>query len=522
MQLKSNVTQRELYYVALALLIVATAIIWRWMRSPYGLALTAVRDDEDAARSSGVDTGRVKAAVFLVSGALTGLASGLYFMDVVIITPPSAFTIAWASTIVFVVVAGGMGTVAGPIVGAVVFIVVDRIVGAAAGQGLLVLGALSIVLMLVLPRGLMGIVHDLRFPDRRRRGPTALAQWRRWLLGDNAASDRAALVDQPGVVGAWLVPSSPLLVLRRDEPRYAELVAAMQRVAGDIERLEPDTVVVYSTRWIAVLDQLWQGRARMTGLQVDDNWHALGEVRFDMTSDVSLARACVRAAQRAGIASKLVDYAGFPLDAGTLTATMLADPEGTWPKLVIANNVYHDFARTRTLGELTAAQAAQQGKRVVVLAVGGLSAVNSRRARLRRRPDRHVDRRRLEPAHAQAAREPRCRRAAAPVARLLPRSQGRHGLQALRLRPRRDGRTHWRQCRGVCLRAAVRQRRGRRQAVVRTPGCGSTTMEEAGTSMSKKTSTKAKLKPTAHTQTMTTTNMDMKTNVSSRRDHDHR
>ena len=373
MQLKSNVTQRELYYVALALLIVATAIIWRWMRSPYGLALTAVRDDEDAARSSGVDTGRVKAAVFLVSGALTGLASGLYFMDVVIITPPSAFTIAWASTIVFVVVAGGMGTVAGPIVGAVVFIVVDRIVGAAAGQGLLVLGALSIVLMLVLPRGFMGIVHDLRFPDRRRRGPSALAQWRRWLLGDNASSDRAALVDQPGVVGAWLVPSSPLLVLQREETRYAELVAAMQRVAGDIERLEPDTVVVYSTRWIAVLDQLWQGRARMTGLQVDDNWHALGEVRFDMTSDVSLARACVRAAQRAGIASKLVDYAGFPLDAGTLTATTLVDPEGTWPKLVIANNVYHDFARTRTLGELTAAQAAQQGKRVVVLAVGGLS-----------------------------------------------------------------------------------------------------------------------------------------------------
>lgn len=373
MQLKSNVTQIQLYYVALALLAVTTAIIWRWMRSPYGLALTAVRDDEDAARSSGVDVARVKAAVFLVSGAITGLASGLYFMDVVIITPPSAFAIAWASTIVFVVVSGGMGTVAGPVIGSVVYIVIDRILGAAVGQGLLVLGVLSIVLMLVLPRGLMGIVHDIRFPHARRRGPTALAQWRRWLLGDSAASDRAALVDQPGVVGAWLVPASPLLVLRRDEPKYAELGAAMKRVAREIAALEPDTLVIYSTRWFAVLDQLWQGRARMAGLHVDENWHELGEIRFDLTSDVSLARACVRAAERAGIASKLVDYAGFPVDSGTLAATALADPEGALPVLVVANNLHHDFAKTRTLGELTAAQAAAQGKRVVVLAVGGLS-----------------------------------------------------------------------------------------------------------------------------------------------------
>ena len=373
MQLKSNVTQVQLYYVALALLAVTTAIIWRWMRSPYGLALTAVRDDEDAARSSGVDVARVKAAVFLVSGAITGLASGLYFMDVVIITPPSAFAISWASTIVFVVVSGGMGTVAGPLIGAAVYIVVDRILGAAAGQGLLVLGALSIVLMLVLPRGLMGVVHDLRFPHARRRGPSALAQWRRWLLGDSAASGRAALVDQPGVVGAWLVPGSPLLVLRRDEPAYAGLRAAMKRVALEIAALEPDTLVIYSTRWFAVLDQLWQGRPRMAGLHVDENWHELGEVRFDLTTDVSLARACVRAAERAGIASKLVDYAGFPVDSGTLTATALADPEGALPTLVVANNLYHDFAKTRTLGELTAAQAAAQGKRVVVLAVGGLS-----------------------------------------------------------------------------------------------------------------------------------------------------
>jgi branched-chain amino acid transport system permease protein len=173
MQLKSEVTQLQLYYVALALLTSTTAVIWIWMHSYQGLALTAIRDDEDAARSSGVDVDRVKMLVFIYSAAITGLASGLYFMDVVIITPPSAFSISWAAYTVFIVVAGGMGTIAGPLVGAVLFIVIERLLGAAAGQGLLVLGILSIVLMLFLPRGVMGILSDISHKWRHRSLPLA-------------------------------------------------------------------------------------------------------------------------------------------------------------------------------------------------------------------------------------------------------------------------------------------------------------------------------------------------------------
>lgn len=378
MQLKSEVTLVQLYYVAFALMVVTTAAIWRWMRSPYGLALTAIRDDEDAARSSGVNITTVKAAVFLFGGAVTGLAAGLYYMDVVIITPPGAFAISWAAYIVFIVVAGGMGTVAGPVIGAVIFIIVDRLLVAAVGQGLLVLGILSIALMLVLPRGVMGLVHDARFPHRRARGASPWMQWRRWLLGDTAATDRAALADQPGVVAAYLVPGHPLLALRREEAAYKPLVQAMQRVAADIEEIKPDTLVIYSTRWYAVLDQLWQGRARNAGLHVDENWHELGEMRFDMTTDVSLARACVRAANRAGIASKLVDYDSFPVDSGTLVAQTLLNPDNAVPTLALANNLYHDFDRTRALGELVAAQAAAQGKRVVAIGVGELSGTTWR------------------------------------------------------------------------------------------------------------------------------------------------
>ncbi len=380
MQMKSDVTLTQLYYVSLILLLVTTAIIWRWMRSSYGLALTAVRDDEEAARSSGIDVGKVKTTVFLFSSAITGLASGLYFMDVVIVTPPAAFAVSWASAIVFVVVSGGMGTVAGPVLGGIVFIIIDRIIAPASGQGALVLGLLSIVLMLVLPRGLMGIVHDLRHPGQRRFGRSAFSQWKQWLLGDTGQSD-VTLSEMPGVVAAYLVPASPLMLLKRNEEPYKPLVSAMQRVAKEIDELKPDSLVIYSTRWMAVLDQPWQARPRMAGLHVDENWHELGEIRYDITSDVSLARACVKAANRGGMPSKMVDYPGFPLDTGTLTANAMLNPDGEIPVMIVANNIYHDFDRTRTMGELVAAQAVSQGKRVVVLAVGGLSGSEFRESR---------------------------------------------------------------------------------------------------------------------------------------------
>ena len=63
--------------------------IWRLLRSRYGVALTAVRDDEEARASVGVDVRRIKMVVFLIAGPSPGFAAGLYYMDAVIITPPA-------------------------------------------------------------------------------------------------------------------------------------------------------------------------------------------------------------------------------------------------------------------------------------------------------------------------------------------------------------------------------------------------------------------------------------------------
>ncbi|MEQ8965388.1 MAG: hypothetical protein RID91_06160 [Azospirillaceae bacterium] len=369
MQVISEATIPQLYYAALALLVVATLVIWRLLRSRYGLALTAVRDSEEAAESVGIDIRSVKMLVFVLSGLLIGLAGGLFYIDAVIITPPSAFTITWSAYFVFIVVAGGMGTLAGPIIGAVVFIIADRLVAAQFESGLLVLGALSILLILFLPRGIMGLVDDVRHGDLGgdRENPALRAI--RVVLGIRPPRARRA----PGVVGAFLVPGSPLPLMVPDNPPWRPLVDGLDKAKAEIARLEPDAIVVYSTQWVAVLDQLWQARPRLVGLHVDENWHELGNLRFDIRVDRDLALACVEATRMAGIQSKAVDYEGFPIDTGTIVANAALNPAGQIPVVICANNIYHDAEITRRLGELAAARAIDQGKRVVVVGVGGLS-----------------------------------------------------------------------------------------------------------------------------------------------------
>jgi ABC-type branched-subunit amino acid transport system permease subunit/aromatic ring-opening dioxygenase catalytic subunit (LigB family) len=375
MQIKSDVTLPQLYYASLVLLMIATLAIWRLLRSRYGLALTAVRDDEEAARAVGVDIRGVKSGVFVLAGTFTSLAAGLYYLDAVIITPPAAFNISWSAYFVFIVVAGGMGTLAGPIIGAVVFVIIDRLLAGYAGGGLLVLGIASIVLIFLLPRGVMGVVGWLR-----HFGPEDAARTRhRWrsivdvVLGVRGRARSSPAERQPGVVAAFLVPGNPLPLLVPDNAPWKVLAEGYEKARVALAAARPDVILLYSTQWIAVLDQLWQGRPRILGQHVDENWHQYGSMRYDLRIDTSLAKACVAAASEEGIKSKLVDYEGFPIDSGTIVAMHFLNPNKDVPVLIAANNLYHDWATTQRLAAIACEQAVAQGKRVALVGLGGLS-----------------------------------------------------------------------------------------------------------------------------------------------------
>ena len=374
MQIKTDATQVEMYYAGLGLLIFATVVIARLLKSRYGLALTAVRDDEEAAQTSGIDIRKVKLIVFVVAGGLSGLAAGLFYIDAVIITPPAAFTIFWSAYFVFIVVAGGMGTLAGPIIGAAIFVIVDRVLSGVTEYPLLVLGIAAVVIIFVMPRGVMGIVNALRHLDDSATGRNELLE----ALGIGDRLQRGPFFTRrrdtaPGVVAALLVPGSPLPLLARDNPPWTEIADGLEDAAAALREADPDVILIYSTQWLAVLDQPWQTRPRVRGVHVDENWYEYGEIDYDIETDTELAEACIGGCRSLGIKARGVDYDGFPIDTGSIVANRFLNADGACAVVMAANNLYHDWEQTLKLGEMAANQAVRLGRRVAVIGVGGLS-----------------------------------------------------------------------------------------------------------------------------------------------------
>ncbi len=161
------------YWLALALAVGTMAAIYALLRSRTGLALAAVRDNDMAAGSIGVDAARVKWAVFLAAAAMTGIVGALIFMQTARISPDAAFSVTnWTAYVIFIVVIGGIGRLEGPILGVLVFWGLQTAFADYGSWYLLALGLLAIVIMLFAPRGLWGLIADRTglalFPVQRR------------------------------------------------------------------------------------------------------------------------------------------------------------------------------------------------------------------------------------------------------------------------------------------------------------------------------------------------------------------
>jgi branched-chain amino acid transport system permease protein len=160
------------YYVAIGLLIAMVALVVGTLRSRTGLALMAIRDAEDAAAGLGVHVWRVKLLAFVVAAAGTGLVAALIAVHNPFIQPDAEFSIRWSAEASFMVVVGGLGTVEGPILGTVIYVVLQDKLGGSGEFHLIALGAISVIVMLVAPRGIAGVLRDRfgwsLFPIARR------------------------------------------------------------------------------------------------------------------------------------------------------------------------------------------------------------------------------------------------------------------------------------------------------------------------------------------------------------------
>jgi branched-chain amino acid transport system permease protein len=148
-----------MYWIALALVVVIVAAIVLLLRSRYGLALTAIRDNELAARSNGVDVIRTKLVVYLLTAFGTAMVGALIFLQKLRISPDTAFSVNdWTAFVIFITVIGGIGRVEGPIIGTIVFFALRQTFADLGSLYLLMLGAVAIAVMLFAPKGIWGLI----------------------------------------------------------------------------------------------------------------------------------------------------------------------------------------------------------------------------------------------------------------------------------------------------------------------------------------------------------------------------
>jgi branched-chain amino acid transport system permease protein len=149
-----------IYYAALFVGVASVFLIYFILRSKLGLGLMAMRDDETSSETMGVDIFRTKLICFVLSAGMTGVASGVLYLQNIFIQPFSAFGIDWTVRLVFITIIGGIGTIEGPIIGSIIYVLLQQWLSEYPSVSLLILGMIAIAVILVAPKGIMGTIQE--------------------------------------------------------------------------------------------------------------------------------------------------------------------------------------------------------------------------------------------------------------------------------------------------------------------------------------------------------------------------
>jgi len=163
------------YFLFFGVMVLATVVTALWTRGRYGLASRAIRADEEAAGSMGVNATRVKTLAWTVSALLTGIVGAIYAYRIAWIEPSAVFDMNMAVKIFVILLIGGAGTVLGPLLGALFIEIVATFTWSSFLEyHTLVLGVIIIAVALWLPGGIAAFI-----PEQLARARLALGMGRR-------------------------------------------------------------------------------------------------------------------------------------------------------------------------------------------------------------------------------------------------------------------------------------------------------------------------------------------------------
>ena len=149
-------------------------IVYRVVHSSFGRTLVAIREDEIAAEAMGVDTTRSKVISFVVSSAMAGVGGGL-FGHYLMYLHTNSFTFIKSIEIIIMIVLGGLGSITGSVLGAVLYISLTEGLREFAQYRMVAFSLLLVIIMIVRPQGILGHREFASFLTRRRRLPTVPA-----------------------------------------------------------------------------------------------------------------------------------------------------------------------------------------------------------------------------------------------------------------------------------------------------------------------------------------------------------
>lgn len=160
------------YYLVLVFTLVLAALLWTLLRSPWGKAFTALRDNPIRAESLGIDTRGYTLLSFAIGAAFAGVAGGLYASQVGYIDP-ALFTVGQSIMMYLMVVVGGPGYFFGPLLGSAVGMILPEWLRFAQAWYLFVFGAAVVLLMIWLPDGLLSIPDRIKARKQARAASAA-------------------------------------------------------------------------------------------------------------------------------------------------------------------------------------------------------------------------------------------------------------------------------------------------------------------------------------------------------------
>jgi branched-chain amino acid transport system permease protein len=171
-QVSRSTREAVVFWLALGVAAGSIALVYLLLRSRRGLALTAIRDDETGARGLGVNVFRTKLWVYIIAAFGTGVTGSVIYLNLMRVQPEAGFSLNWSALMIFAVVIGGLGTIEGPILGAVIFFALQKLLSGYGSWYLILIGALAAGVVVFAQRGLWGTFVRRRtvdlFPVRRR------------------------------------------------------------------------------------------------------------------------------------------------------------------------------------------------------------------------------------------------------------------------------------------------------------------------------------------------------------------